>query len=180
MNSKIQLANYGTQLWTRAKAREIKSYVDNELEKLQIGGTLIIDIKDVEVFDYSFANELFGKSQLNIATEYPGRFIVLENLNSHTRENLVKGLEELNLMAIERKAGKLVLIGKIHPADQATFDAIVQTKEPITSAQLKEVLKVNVNAMNERLNKLTSLGVIRREKTISAAGREQFVYSSPI
>jgi len=30
--------------------------------------------------------------------------------------------------------------------------------------------------MNERLSKLTSMGIVRREKGSSATGREQYVY----
>jgi len=30
--------------------------------------------------------------------------------------------------------------------------------------------------MNERLSKLSSMGIVRREKSSSASGREQYVY----
>jgi len=178
MEYRFNLSKYGSHLWTRPKAREVKSYLLNELEKNQVGDTLIIDTQGVEIFDYSFANELFGKIQLNLATEYSGRFIVIENLNAHTRENLIKGLEELNLMAIERRGEQIKLIGKTHPTDQTTFETILRLKDPVTANQLKEHLGLNINAMNERLSKLAGFGIIRREKATSQAGREQFVYSA--
>ena len=82
---------------------------------------LFIDAKGVEVFDYSFANELFGKTILSLPNEYPGRFFLVENLTTYTHENLGKALESLSLMMIERKGKKMQLIGKVHPADLESF-----------------------------------------------------------
>jgi predicted transcriptional regulator len=82
----------------------------------------------------------------------------------------------MGIAMIERKGTKLRLIGKVHPTDEQTFSAIVRAKEPVTAVELKDRLEVNLNAVNERLNKLVSLGLVRREKGTSAAGREQFQY----
>jgi hypothetical protein len=172
----FQLGAYGEHLWTREKAREVRAAVAPLLDELGAGDTLVIDAKGVQVFDYSFANELFGKLVLSLSGEYPDRFVVVENLTAYTRENLMKALEGMGLAMIERKAGKPNLIGKVHPTDQQTFAAIVKAKTPVTAAELKERLSINLNAVNERLSKLTSLGVVRREKATSAAGREQYQY----
>jgi hypothetical protein len=40
-------------------------------------------------------------------------------------------LESLGLAIIERKGRKLHLLGKVHPADQETFEAIVRAKGPV-------------------------------------------------
>ena len=64
---------------------------------------VVIDAKGVEVFDYSFANELFGKTLLSLSNEYSGRFVIVENLTTYTTENLTKALEGLNLAMIQAK-----------------------------------------------------------------------------
>jgi hypothetical protein len=64
--------------------------------------TMVIDVRSVEVFDYSFANELFAKTLLSLSVEYPGRFLVVEHLTFYTRENLEKTLESVGLTIIER------------------------------------------------------------------------------
>lgn len=176
MERRFHLAGHGEHLWTREKAREVRAAVAPLLDHLHAGDTLVIDAKGVEVFDYSFANELFGKVILALPSEYPDRFLVVENLTSYTRENLIKALEGMGLVMIERKGGKPMLIGKVHPADEQTFAAIVKAKGPLTAAELKDKLKINLNAANERLSKLTGLGVIRRERGTSPAGREQYQY----
>ena len=177
METRITLRLYGgSQLWTRETARKVRADVVKILDELQGGDTLVIDTKGVEVFDYSFANELFGKTILSLAQEYPGRFLLVENLTRYTKENLVKALEGLGLMIIERKEGKLTLLGKVHPSDQATFSAILPGKGAVTAAELRDKLKLNLNAMNERLSKLAGFGLVRREKGASLAGREQYEY----
>jgi predicted transcriptional regulator len=177
MEKRISLGQYGPQLWTRERAREIRRHAEAIFEELRPGDTLVIDAKGVEVFDYSFANELFGKTLLSLPHEYPDRFLVVENLTRYTRENLERALEGMGLIMIERNRAKLTLIGKVHPADQETFSAIVRVKRPVTAADLRKDLGINLNAVNERLAKLSDLALVRRRKSVSPAGRDQYEYS---
>lgn len=176
MEKRFQLGKYGGQLWTREKAREIRAALQPILDELAQGGTLVVDTKGVEVFDYSFANEFFGKTVLAMPREHPGRFVVVEHLTRYTRENLANALESMGLAMIERNSDGLVLIGKANATDEKTFAAIARAERPVTAVELSEKLKVSLNAMNERLSKLVDLGFVRREKSTSPAGREQFEY----
>jgi DNA-binding HxlR family transcriptional regulator len=113
---------------------------------------------------------------MTLAVESPGRFLIVENLNECTEENLNQALESLNVAMIERRLTDLNLLGKVHPADRETFAAIVKAGEAVSAGALSRNLEVNLTAMNERLSKLTSMGIVRREKGSSATGREQYVY----
>jgi predicted transcriptional regulator len=77
---------------------------------------------------------------------------------------------------IERHGSELRLIGKVHQFDRETFTGILEAGEAVSASALGKKLDVSPTAMNERLSKLNSLGVIRREKSSSASGREQFIY----
>ncbi len=178
MERRIALGEHGPHLWTRETARNIRVEFDPILEGLEEGGALVIDTKGVEVFDYSFANELFGRTILSIPREYPGRFVLVENLSKYARENLTKALEGMGLAMMERKGKAIGLIGKVHPTDQQTFAAVAKAGRSLTSSELAEKLEVNLNAMNERLSKLLGLGLIRRERATSPSGREQYEYST--
>jgi hypothetical protein len=175
MEKRFGLGQYGAHLWKRDKARQIRMRLAGILETLDLGDVLVIDAAGVEVFDFSFADELFGKTLLTFGSQYPGRFLLVENLTNSTTENLVKALENLNLMVIERSKGKLGLLGKVHPADQETFGEVAGSGG-VSAAGLSKTLNVNPTAVNERLAKLTNLGLVRREKGSSASGREQYVY----
>lgn len=176
MEHKFKLSAHGPQLWTRDKARTIRE-LEKMLHEASVGDVVVIDAKGVEVFDYSFANELFGKSLLALPREYPDRFLIVENLTTYTRENLCKAMESLGLAIINRRGSQLELIGKVHTSDEETFRAVARSQRPLTAAELKDKLEVNLTAMNERLSKLTTLGIVRRAKSTSAAGREQFEYT---
>jgi len=171
----LKLSQYGYQLWTKEKARQIRSRVAAILNILEIGDVLVIDAAAVEAFDFSFATELFGKTLMTLAVESPGRFLIVENLNECTEENLNQALESLNVAMIERRETTLSLLGKVHPADQETFTAVVKAGA-VSAGAMSKNLEVNLTAMNERLSKLTSMGIVRREKGSSATGREQYVY----
>lgn len=177
MEKALLLRKYGPRLWTRDRAKEIREELNRLLATTQPGDTVVIDANGVEVFDYSFANELFGKSLLSLNIECPGRFLIVEGLTTYTRENLTKALESLNLAMIERRKQKVEIIGKIHPAYKDTFQAIYKTKDSVSANTLKDQLEINLTAANERLSKLTNMGLVRREKAASTAGREQFLYT---
>jgi hypothetical protein len=178
MVKRFGLSNYGPQLWTREKAKEIRSDLNSVLEDCQPGEVLIIDAKGVEVFDFSFANELFGKSILSLATEYPERFLAVENLSEYAKENLIKTLEGLNVAMLELGGNGYQIIGKLHPAYVATFQAVAASNRAMSANLVKDAFGINLTAANERLSKLVSLGLLRREKATSEAGREQFIYSA--
>jgi len=175
MEKRFNLGQFGSHLWTRERARHIRGRVGDVLQTLRAGDILVVDATGVEAFDFSFADELFGKTLLTLGGEYPGRFVVAENLTECAKENLAKALEGLSLTIIERRQGELTLLGKVHPADQETFAEVVAVGAT-SAAALSKKLRVSLTAMNERLSKLTNLGLLRREKGSSASGREQYVY----
>jgi len=176
METKFALKEFGTQLWTREKARPIRSRLSDILESLRVGDVLAIDASGVEIFDFSFAAELFGKTLSRLGMEYPGRFVLAEGLTESARENLNQALEASNLIMIERNGNELRLLGKVHPTDRDTFTGILGAGDAVSAGALSKKLDVNLTAMNERLSKLSNRGLVRREKSSSASGREQYVY----
>jgi predicted transcriptional regulator len=177
MEYRFPLGKYGKHLWTRERAKEVRSDLTAVLDKTGPGDVVVVDAEGVEVFDFSFANELFGRTLLSLPHEYAGRFLIVEHLTKYAGENLSTALESMGLVMIERRSNrKYQLLGKVHSVDESTFVAIVGKKGPVTANELKAELGINLTAVNERLSKLTNLGLVRREKGTSAAGREQYEY----
>src|SRR5947207_11503998 len=117
MEKKFVLRQYGPQLWTRETARPIRSRLGDILETMREGDVLAIDASGVEVFDFSFAAELFGKALSRLGVDYPGRFVIAEGLSEAARENLNQALEAASLIMIERHGNGYRLLGKVHPFD---------------------------------------------------------------
>ncbi len=179
MVKRFPLAKYDTRLWTRECARQIRAHLHGELGKLKAGDSVVIDMNGIETFDYSFANEFFGRTVLSLPKEFPGVFLIVDNLSEYTRENLENALSCIGLIVIERIGADARLLGKVHPADEETFSAIIGARGPVTASSLKDELGIGLTAVNERLSKLFGLGILRRERIASAAGREQYRYSLP-
>lgn len=167
--------------WGRPAAREKRLAVEALLESARAGDVVVLDAEGLEAFDSSFASEFFCRLARDVPSTYAGRFLVIEHLGQLARENLEDALTIAALAMIERtEGGRLQLIGKLHPVDHETFAAVAAAEEPVASSELKDKLGVaSVPAMNERLGKLVSLGLVRRARSTSPAGREQFVYSVP-
>jgi len=178
MESRMSLAKYDTQLWTRLMANEPRKELNDLLTEIGPGEVVVVDLKGVETFDFSFANEFFGKTALSLSKEHPERFLVVENLTEYTRENLNETLEGLKTAMIERRGGELAILGKIHPAYLETFSLITTSGGAITAGEVSEKMQINITAANERLTKLVGMGLIRREKGTSETGRELFRYST--
>lgn len=179
MERRLRLAEHGPHLWTRGLASELRGQINELLGALEPGDSLVLDLEEVEAFDYSFANEFFGRAMIDLPSAHPGRFLLVENVDGFAREDLGNALDALGLAMVERRNGALGLIGKAHPADRETFAVIVQVEGPVTAATLSEHLGLNLTTMNERLGKLSSAGLIRRERGVSPAGREPYQYWAP-
>lgn len=176
----LQLSKHGTKLWTRPAAQAPKAELAALLKRAEPGETVTIDLRGVEVFDFSFANEFFAKAALELPREFPERMVVVTNLNEYTREDLSQALTSLGLAMVERGAdGRLSLLGRFHQVDAQTFAAVAGNDRSVTAVTLKDRLSINLTAVNERLTKLTNLGLICRRRGVSSAGREQYEYSAP-
>ena len=58
MDKRLDLVKHGKQLWTRDLAVTIRGDLEKLLEQSQAGDAVIIDAKDVDVFDYSFTAQM--------------------------------------------------------------------------------------------------------------------------
>ena len=66
----------------------------------------------------------------------------------------------------------------MHPTDSDTFAAIAKGKSPITAAELKDRSETNLTQPRMTcLSKFTGLGLIRRQRSVSSSGREQYEYT---
>lgn len=181
MDEKFDLFKEGgnnSTLWTRKEGKALREKLFNYLDSLQTKDALVIDISSIKAFDFSFANEFFGKLILEFPTDHSDTLIFIEGLSEHTREDLNQALESLDLMMVERVDGKLALIGKVSEIHKKTYEAIIEEEQPLASIQLKDKLGIKLTAANERLSKLVDKRVIRRTVSVSEAGREQFLYAA--
>lgn len=174
----FRLRTHGKRLWTREKAIDVRPRLEKLLQEAASGEIVRIDCEDVEVFDFSFAAELFVKTLSSIAVNYPGRCVVFGGLTDYTRENLNAALREAGLMAVETDGRAVRLLGKFSPSDEQTLQMLYDQKKPYSVRELANELRINVTAANERLTKLARMAVLRRES--APTGRTQQLFLAPV
>ncbi len=168
------------RLWGRDRGREVRAEIERLLDRLGPGEALAVDLKAVEVMDFSFANEVFGKLYGRIGSEYPGRVLLLTGLaDEFVKENLAAALAALNLMAVAYKSPRRwELLGKFADTDRETLEALQRLKVA-TAPQLAEALGIQLTAVNQRLKKLSDTGLIARTRVSAPTGGGQYVYRWP-
>ncbi len=177
----FQLGADRARLWGRDRGREVRAEIEGLLDSLGPGEALAVDLRSVEVMDFSFANEVFGKLYGRIGSEYPGRVLLLTGLaDEFVKENLAAALAALNFMALAYTSPrKWELLGKFADTDRETLEALQRRKEA-TAPQLADALGIQLTAVNQRLKKLSDAGLIARMRVSAPSGGGQYVYRWPV
>lgn len=173
-----KMAGDSSELWTRDLGKKVRNLLNDVLAGVGQDGVVVINAGGVNVFDFSFGNEFFGKTVLTLSTEFPGCILLIENLTEYMEENLSETLKSLNIAMLKREDGKISILGRLHSAYQDTFFLIHNSSDSLTASLVGDKMGISATTANERLTKLAELGLVRREKEVSQAGREIYVYST--
>lgn len=166
--------------WGREEGRKVREQIENALSSVDAGQTLVVDLKPVEVMDFSFSSEVFGKLIGRLGSEYPGRMLVLSTPSPYVKENLGAALDALGLMALAYKGPRSwELIGKWAETDLETLEAL-QRLNDAAAPQLAEALGIQLTTCNQRLRKLVEAGIVARTRAVGKAGGDQYVYRWPM
>ncbi len=169
-----------SKLWGHELGRRLRSEVEAQLDALSPGGVQVIQMRGVEVFDFSFASELFGRLYASLATAYPGRAVVLASASDYVKVNLDAALKSLDQLALVKQGAKgWDVIGKVADTDRETLDALASKKQA-TAPELAESLNIKLTACNQRLRKLSDAGAILRARFSSTSGGDQYLYTWPL
>lgn len=173
------LRQHGTRFWGRDMGASVRAEIEEQLMRLAPGDVLEVDLSEVEVMDFSFSGEVVGKLLSRLPAEYPGRHLILSSVTSYVRENLDAALGGMELAALVLEDNDWGIIGKFGETDLETLIALDRLKAA-TVGELSKQLGISVTACNNRLRKLTDLGLIRRERVSGTPGGDQYQYSWPL
>ncbi|MCZ7673840.1 MAG: winged helix-turn-helix transcriptional regulator [Chloroflexi bacterium] len=176
MTTVYNLVQEGSQLWGRTRGQRIREQIETLLDSVPEGGVLRIELKGVEVMDFSFSSEVFGKLIGAWATSFPSRVLVLSNPSEYVTINLNQALKALGLLALVTNSGnQWNIIGKATDTDRETLHVVARLKEA-TTPEIAEALNIKLTTCNQRLKKLVDSGLLIRSRTTSITGGEQYTY----
>jgi DNA-binding MarR family transcriptional regulator len=176
MERSFRISRFGAQLFGREKADTIWPILTRQIESADPGDVLALDWTNVEVCDVSFGQALVGRLLRERPRSFPGLFILSFSLGEYARLNLTHALSSERLMHLIRSDGSYEILGKTHPADLRTFQALQEAGGEATAPELAHKLCIKLTAMNQRLSKLQSQGFVQRRGDVTEAGRETFMY----
>lgn len=195
VNWKIQsLGEYGKMLAMRPQGRSVQESLEAQLRGLPPGGVLVLDFDNVEMMDYSFADEALGTLFSRLAAkEYPDRYLVLVTDENEITQALLENVEaalnrrEVAALVVPRevflKSGVTAnrnwhVIGSLPEHLVETLSAVIE-REEVTVRDLVEALGLDsVTACNNRVARLHQLRLVRRKASIVPEGGRQYYYSS--
>ena len=168
----------GKLMVTRKAGRMVRETLGDTLEALPKGGVLYVDIRGVDLMDYSFADEALGILVSRVAGgEYGGRYLVLVEEDRDLLENVEASMRQrdLAMLRVDEIGSEPGLVGEIPEHLVETLEAI-QEAGSITNADLAKKLGLNHTACNNRATRLGKLGLIHRHKESAAPGGRQYTY----
>jgi hypothetical protein len=168
----------GKLMVTRKAGRAVREALGEALEGLPKGGVLYVDIRGVDLMDYSFADEALGILVSRVANgEYGERHLVLVEEDRDLLENVEASLRQrsLAMIRVDEVGAEPALVGEI-PDHLVETLRIIQEKVSITNADLAKVLDLNHTACNNRATRLAKLGLIHRHIETAAPGGRQYTY----
>ncbi|MGI8649813.1 MAG: MarR family transcriptional regulator [Rubrobacter sp.] len=168
-------AGEGKLLHSRRPGQAFLAVLEREIESVPSGGVLYLDLRGVEMMDYSFADAGFGALISRAARgDYGKRHVVLVENGRDLLEGIEMSLwvREQNVFRVEEVGGEAHLVGKLEEHLVETLEA-VRNLGPITTADLAKRLGVNHTACNNRASNLHDRGLISRRKE---TGGRRYVY----
>jgi len=168
----------GKLMVTRGTGRRVREALGEVLESLAGGGVLYVDVRGVELMDYSFADEALGILASRVAAgEYGDRRVVLVEEDRELLENIEASLRQrsLAMVRVDEPGATPEIVGEVPEHLVETLQAIYDAGS-ISNADLAARLGVNHTACNNRATRLFKLGLIHRRKNTAAPGGRQYFY----
>ncbi len=128
-------------LVTRTTGRDVRGIIEEKIRDLETLGLSHIDFSEIEVMDFSCADEVVAK----LLAQYvdPNRsqeiFFVLRDLSPSHIEPLSEVLDSQGILAVNQDSlGSLQLLGSVSPEESKAWD-FIEMKRVVTKTEIDKV-----------------------------------------
>lgn len=155
------VTSFYSNLVTRPTGRAIRMGVESQLAEMEAGRRIclsVLDFAQVQVMDYSCADEIVAKLLLRYAAEdRPGEaYFVARGLEEHHREAVEAVLERHSLLlVVQENQAAPYLLGPCNPVERACWSALAALEQADVAA-VSAAAAIAEAAVLPTLMKLTS------------------------
>ena len=168
----FNISRYGIRVGTRAEGKKAQPEIEAQVKNMPYGNVLILSLDDMEMMDFSFADEAIALTyQRLISNEYGDKYIIIKGSNPDVLESVDVALQKRGLSALVVQDGRWKCIGLKKPDLMDILKTIIEKKE-ISTPKLTESLGENMTAQNcnNKVMELARLKLIKREKINNPVG----------
>lgn len=159
--------------------------LQEKLESMPSTGTLHLDFSDIDLLEWSFADEAIAVLCVKLSSgEFPGRYLILEGLSDTSTENLAIAIRTRperenkplrNLVVPVVKNGKIIPVGKLEEHLKPVWDYLAKNHQ-ITARELSAALEMEINTASTKLKTLYDLRLLKREESRTDTGKQYFYH----
>lgn len=165
----------GHWVMTREAGAEVRTRLVEELSKAHPDDTVVIDFVGMQAMTYSFADEFIGKFLvLRDAEVTPAIGVILRDLAPDPLETIELVLERRSqCVVLVEPDGCRLIDGGQYLAE--TYDAAVALGT-FRASEIAAQLSITPQNANNRLKKMSGMGVLHRERASNERGGREFSY----
>ena len=169
-----------SSIWGHETGKKFREFILEEWKKRD-DELLIIDLKGIEIIDFSASSDLICIPISRLSSELLNKHIIIQNAEDEVRENINVALERQEICCINLKEDKTYeILGKCSDGLKNIIYQLYTNKRAFDSRQLADLLDTTVQVINNRITILYKLGMVKRRIEDAPTGGKQYIYESII
>ena len=178
--TKVAMVGFTPVLVTRKTGKSVKDSLAAILQETKESEVLILDFKDIQILDFSCADECIAKLLVEICGDFFGsKAFLLSNLSEDQIENVSAALSQRNLVTCYLSENRVRILGDLKEPLLSTLD-VLNKKKTITAREIADSMTIAINTAGNRLSELAKRRLTLRINDMPAAGGKQYIYCSII
>ena len=175
---RITMESFHSLLVTRSRGKQVKDLISFQLQTEKNWQVLLLDFTEVQVLDYSWADECIAKLAAEFSADlYGTKGILVSNCSDDQAENISAALLQRNLTLLRLLNPGWVLLGELKEPFLSTLNFVNQ-QEKVTAREVADYFQLAINTASNRLSELYKRHLSLRHEEILTSGGKQFIYSS--
>jgi hypothetical protein len=172
------MGSFHSLLVTRSRGKQVKELISIQLQNEKDWQVLLLDFTEVQVLDYSWADECIAKLAAEVNADlYGSRGIIVTSCTDDQAENISAALLQRNLTLLRLQETESTLLGELKEPFLSTLSFVNQQKK-VTARDVADYFQLAINTASNRLSEIYKRHLALRQEEVLTSGGKQFIYSS--